>query len=410
MMKAGERLLRYVQISTPSSEKGEGTPSTSCQFELAKLLADEMRGLSLQNVRVTDQCFVYGELPATPGLERLPCLGLVAHLDTAPAFNGVGVKPQVIEGYDGGDVLLAGTGDVLSPKRFPLLKTLKGKTLITTDGTSLLGADDKAGIAEIMTACERVVLEKRPHGRVAIAFTPDEEIGLGVAHFDVPGFGADFAYTVDGGELGEISYENFNACAAEVSFHGVSVHPGTAKDTMVNACLLAMEFASMLPSAETPRDTEGREGFFHLESMEGDVTAAKLRYIIRDHDAGHFEARKAQMRHAEKAMNHRWGEETVKLALREQYRNMREKIDPYFFLVEKARDAMRAAGFEPFDAPVRGGTDGARLCYMGLPCPNLCTGGHAFHGPFEHIAAEDMDAVARMLTELMMLYAKSDAD
>lgn len=405
-MKASERLLRYIQISTPSSEKSETTPSTECQFELANLLAEEMRLLSLQNVRVTENCFVYGELPATEGLEHVPCMGLIAHMDTAPAFNGIGVKPQIIPNYDGGDVALGGTGETLSPNRFPLLSTLKGKTLITTDGTTLLGADDKAGMAEIMTACELLVSEKRPHGRIAVAFTPDEEIGVGIQHFDVSGFNANFAYTVDGGELGELSYENFNACGADVVFRGVSVHPGSSKDTMVNACLLAMEFNAMLPSAETPRDTEEREGFFHLGDMEGDVERAKLSYIVRDHDAARFEMRKEQLRHAEKIMNHRWGEGTVTLKLQEQYRNMREKIDPCFFLIENARAAMRAAGFEPFEAPIRGGTDGAQLCYRGLPCPNLCTGGHAFHGPYEHIAAEDMEAVARMLVELASIAAK----
>lgn len=400
-MTASERLLKYVSISTPSSETGEGTPSTACQFDLANVLAEEMRAIGFQNVRVTDTCFVYGDLPATAGLEALPCLGLIAHMDTAPAFNGVGVKPQVIPDYDGGEVVLKGTGEVLSPRRFPELARLAGKTLITTDGTTLLGADDKAGIAEILTACETVVREGRPHGKIAVAFTPDEEIGLGVHSFDVEGFGAAYAYTVDGGELGELSYENFNACEATVAFRGVSVHTGSSKDTMVNAALLAMEFASMLPAAETPRDTEGYEGFFHLEAMEGDVERAKLTYIVRDHDAERFEGRKAQLRHIEKILNHRWGEGSATLTLREQYRNMKEKIEPCFFLIENARKAMRAAGFEPFDAAVRGGTDGAQLCYMGLPCPNLCTGGFAFHGPYEHIAAEDMDACARMLVELI---------
>ena len=402
-MTASERLLTYVSISTPSCEKGEGTPSTVCQFDLANVLADEMRSLGFANVRVTDNCFVYGDLPATEGLEALPCLGLIAHMDTAPAFNGVGVKPQVIPDYDGGEVVLKGTGEMLSPKRFPELKRLAGKTLITTDGTTLLGADDKAGIAEILTACETVIREGRPHGKIAVAFTPDEEIGLGVHSFDVEGFGAAYAYTVDGGELGELSYENFNACEAVVTFRGVSVHPGSSKDTMINASLLAMEFASMLPAAETPRDTEGYEGFFHLDEMEGRVDSAKLVYIVRDHDAARFEGRKEQLRHIEKIMNHRWGEGSVTLALREQYRNMKEKIEPCFFLIENARKAMRAAGFDPFDSAVRGGTDGAQLCYMGLPCPNLCTGGFAFHGPYEHIAAEDMDACARMLVELICM-------
>ena len=390
-MKASERLLRYVAISTPASETSDTTPSTACQFDLANVLADEMRAIGFENVRVTEDCFVYGDLPATEGLEDLPCLGLIAHMDTAPAYNGMNVKPQIIPNYDGGEVVLKGTGDVLSPDRFPGLKTLIGKTLITTDGTTLLGADDKAGIAEILTACEEVLASGRAHGKIAVAFTPDEEIGMGVEHFD----------TVDGGELGGLAYENFNACEAVVDITGVSVHPGSSKDTMINPCLVAMEFNAMLPSCEIPRETEGYEGFFHLCDMQGDAMTAKLTYIVRDHSAERFEGRKEQLRHIEKILNHRWGEGTVKLTLREQYRNMREKIEPCFFLIENARKAMEAAGMKPYDEAIRGGTDGAQLCYMGLPCPNLCTGGFAFHGQYEHIAMEDMDACVTMLVELV---------
>lgn len=400
-MTTAERFLRYAAVSTPSTEPGEGTPSTACQFDLAKLLAEDMKAIGFENVRLTENCFVYGDLPATAGMEDLPVLGLIAHMDTAPAFNGMNVKPLLHPNYDGGDILLPATGAVLSPSQFPELKELKGKTLITSDGSTLLGADDKAGVAEILSACQQVVEQGLAHRKIVVAFTPDEEIGTGVHSFDVEGFGADYAYTVDGGTLGEISYENFNACEAVVEFTGFSVHPGSAKDTMINANLLAVEFASLLPGTETPRDTEGYEGFFHLEAMEGDSVKAKLVYIVRDHSAARFEGRKEQLRHIEKILNHRWGEGCVKLTLREQYRNMREKIDPCFFLIENARSAMRAAGFEPFDAPVRGGTDGAQLCYMGLPCPNLCTGGHAFHGPYEHIAAEDMEACTRMLSKLI---------
>ncbi len=405
-MRAYERLLRYVRIATTSDESAGVTPSTQGQLELARLLADELRALAFEDVRVSGDGFVYGHLPASPGLKKLPCLGLIAHMDTAPDFSGEGVKAQIIEDYDGGDVLLPGSGDVLSPAQFPSLRALAGKTLITTDGATLLGADDKAGIAEILTACEEIVHSGLPHSRLAVSFTPDEEIGEGIEHFDVEGFGADFAYTVDGGDLGELGYENFNACGAQFDVQGVSVHPGSAKDTMVNASLVAMEVAAMLPAAETPRDTEAREGFFHLTDMQGDVEHARLRYIVRDHDAARFDARKAQLRHIEKTVNHRYGEGTVTLTIKDQYRNMREAIEPHFHLVENARAAMRAAGFEPRDVPVRGGTDGARLCYMGLPCPNLCTGGYAFHGRFEHIAAEDMDACARMLVEIVKLYAK----
>ena len=401
-MNASERFLNYAAIPTQSDEKTGVTPSTDRQFVLARLLRDELAGLGLADAQVTEHCFVYAHLPATPGLEDRPCLGLIAHMDTAPAFCGEGVKPQIIPNYDGGDVTLPATGSVLSPERFPSLRGLKGKTLITTDGSTLLGADDKAGIAEIMTALERVIASGKPHGRIAVAFTPDEEIGVGIAGFDVAGFGADYAYTVDGGELGELSYENFNACEAVIDFRGVSVHPGSAKDTMVNASLLAIAFAGMLPAAETPRHTEGYEGFFHLEEMRGDMDSARLAYIVRDHDAARFDMRKEQLAHIAAVMNARWGEGSVTLTLREQYRNMKEKIAPYPFLIDNARAAMRAAGFEPFDAAVRGGTDGAQLCYMGLPCPNLCTGGFAFHGPFEHIAAEDMELCARMIENLMV--------
>lgn len=401
-MNASERFLNYAAIPTQSDEKTGVTPSTDRQFVLARLLRDELAELGLADAQVTEHCFVYAHLPATPGLEDRPCLGLIAHMDTAPAFCGEGVKPQIIPNYDGGDVTLPATGSVLSPERFPSLRGLKGKTLITTDGSTLLGADDKAGIAEIMTALERVIASGKPHGRIAVAFTPDEEIGVGIAGFDVAGFGADYAYTVDGGELGELSYENFNACEAVIDFRGVSVHPGSAKDTMVNASLLAIAFAGMLPAAETPRHTEGYEGFFHLEEMRGDMDSARLAYIVRDHDAARFDMRKEQLAHIAAVMNARWGEGSVTLTLREQYRNMKEKIAPYPFLIDNARAAMRAAGFEPFDAAVRGGTDGAQLCYMGLPCPNLCTGGFAFHGPFEHIAAEDMELCARMIENLMV--------
>jgi len=400
-MTITERFLRYVTIYSESKEGCDVVPSTGCQFDLANVLADDMRELGLSNVRVTDNCFVYGELPATPGCEDLPCMGLIAHMDTTPQFSGADIKPQIIENYNGGEVVLAGSGDVLSPAQFPGMKELTGKTLITTDGTTLLGADDKAGIVEILCACEAVMKEGKPHGKIAIAFTPDEEVGLGVQQFDVPGFGADYAFTVDGGAIGGLAYENFNACAAHVEFRGLSVHPGSSKDTMINACLLAMEFNGMLPSCETPRDTEGYEGFFHLMEMKGDESHAELAYIVRDHDAARFDGRKAQLRHIEKIMNHRWGEGTVTVHLREQYRNMREKIEPVIHIIEQARKAMEAVGMKPFEEAIRGGTDGAQLCYMGLPCPNLCTGGHACHGPFEHIAVEDMELCTRMLVELI---------
>ena len=400
-MTITERFLRYVTINTESCEGCETVPSTQRQFDLAHVLADDMRELGLANVRVTDNCFVYGELPATPGCENLPCMGLIAHMDTTPQYSGADVKPQIVENYDGGDIILPGTGAVLSPAQFPSMKELTGKTLITTDGTTLLGADDKAGIVEILCACEAVMKEGKPHGRIAIAFTPDEEVGLGVQQFDVANFGANYAFTVDGGAIGGLSYENFNACGAQVDFCGLSVHPGSSKDTMINACLLAMEFNSMLPSCEIPRETEGYEGFFHLMEMKGDESTAQLTYIIRDHDAARFEGRKAQMKHIEKIMNHRWGEGRVTVHLREQYRNMREKIEPVIHIIADARKAMEAVGMTPVEEAIRGGTDGAQLCYMGLPCPNLCTGGHACHGPFEHIAVEDLELCTKMLVELI---------
>ncbi len=400
-MTIAERFLRYVTINTESCEGCNTVPSTQRQFDLANVLADDMREIGLSNVRVTDNCFVYGELPATSGCENLPCMGLIAHMDTTPQFSGANVKPQIVPNYDGSDITLSGTGTVLSPAQFPGMKDLVGKTLITTDGTTLLGADDKAGIVEILCACEAVMKEGKPHGKIAIAFTPDEEVGLGVQQFDVEGFGADYAFTVDGGAIGGLSYENFNACGAVVDFRGLSVHPGSSKDTMINACLLAMEFNAMLPSCETPRDTEGYEGFFHLMEMKGDESSAQLTYIIRDHDAARFDGRKAQMKHIEKIMNHRWGEGAVTVHLREQYRNMREKIEPVIHIIAAARKAMEAVGMTPVEEAIRGGTDGAQLCYMGLPCPNLCTGGHACHGPFEHIAVEDLELCTRMLVELI---------
>ena len=399
-MRAYERFLKYIQYDTASDENSTTCPSTETQWVLARDLAKEMQEMGMQDVRVDEHCYVYGCIPANA--ENRPVIGLIAHMDTV---DGVPVKPmhaRIVENYDG-EALRLDNGDWLDPAVFPEIRSAKGKDLIVTDGNTLLGADDKAGVAEIMAALDGVIASGRPHGPVAVAFTPDEETGLGIAGFDVAGFGAAYAYTVDGGELGELSYENFNACEATLDFRGVNVHPGSAKDTMVNASLLAMQFNAMLPADETPRHTEGYEGFFHLEEMEGDVAHARLVYIVRDHDAARFEARWKQLRHIAEAMNDRWGEGAVTLTLRDQYRNMKEKIAPYPFLIENARTAMRAAGFEPFDAAVRGGTDGAQLCYMGLPCPNLCTSGHAFHGPFEHIAAEDMELCVRMLEELICL-------
>ena len=401
-MRAYERLLKYVSVYTTSDPDSATVPSSMRQYDLAHQLVDELKALGLENVHVDENCVVYGWLSATPGCEKQPALGFIAHMDTAPDCAGENVKPQIIENYDGGDVLLAGSGEKLSPAAFPTLKKLAGMTLITTDGTTLLGADDKAGIAEIMTALESIISEKKPHGKLCIAFTPDEEVGAGVDHFDVEKFGAVYAYTVDGGEEGEIAYETFNACSAEVAVEGLSVHPGSAKDTMINAALVAMEFNALLPAADIPRLTEGYEGFFHLCDMSGDVEHAKLHYIVRDHDRATFEMRKKTLEHAAKTINEKYAREVIRLTIKDSYYNMAEKIAPHMELIENAKRACEKAGMKPFIEAVRGGTDGCRLSFMGLPTPNLCTGGFAFHGPYEHITVESMDRCAKMVEYLML--------
>ena len=401
-MRAYERLLKYVSVYTTSDPDSATVPSSMRQYDLAHQLVEELKALGLENVHVDENCVVYGWLSATAGCEKQPALGFIAHMDTAPDCAGENVKPQIIENYDGGDVLLAGSGEKLSPTAFPTLKKLAGMTLITTDGTTLLGADDKAGVAEIMTALESIVAEKKPHGKLCIAFTPDEEVGAGVDHFDVEKFGAVYAYTVDGGEEGEIAYETFNACSAEVAVEGLSVHPGSAKDTMINAALVAMEFNALLPAADIPRLTEGYEGFFHLCDMSGDVEHAKLHYIVRDHDRATFEMRKKTLEHAAKTINEKYAREVIRLTIKDSYYNMAEKIAPHMELIENAKRACEKAGMKPFIEAVRGGTDGCRLSFMGLPTPNLCTGGFAFHGPYEHIAVESMDRCAKMVEYLML--------
>ena len=403
-MRAYERLLNYVKVYTTSDPNSGTHPSTMRQFDLARQLVDELKALGLADAFVDEHCYVYATLPATPGSENAKPLGLIAHMDTADDAPGENVNPQIHENYDGGKVVLPATGAVLDPTVFPFLTEMKGQTLITTDGATLLGADDKAGVAEIMTALERIIAEKRPHGKLCIGFTPDEEIGEGASLFDVPGFGAAYAYTVDGENVGEISYENFNAAAAVVTVHGFSVHPGSAKNTMINAQNVAMEFHAALPAFDRPEHTEGREGFFHLTSMQGDVTTTHLGYIVRDHDAAKFAARKAQMQHIAACLNDKYGAGTVELDLHDSYYNMLEKIEPHFHLVENARTAIRAAGLEPIETPVRGGTDGATLSYMGLPCPNLGTGGFNFHGPCECITAEKMDQSVEILLNIVDLY------
>ena len=408
-MRAYERLLKYVKIYTTSDEESGNTPSAQREFDLGNLLAEELKEIGVENVRITEQCYVYGEIPATPGYEQVPALGFIAHMDTAPDFCGEGVKPQIIGDYEGNDIQLGQSGRVLSCKAFPNLCALKGRTLITTDGTTLLGADDKAGVAEIMTMAEQLIREKIPHGKICVAFTPDEEIGEGADHFDVEGFGAKYAYTVDGGAENEIEYENFNAAGAQIEITGLSVHPGDSKDTMINAALVAMEFNQMLPSGETPRGTRGYEGFFHLTDMSGDVSEAKLSYIIRDHSAAHFEVRKEQMQHIADLLNEKYGQGTVKLVIKDQYRNMREKIEDCMFLIDYAKQAVQEAGLQPKEVAIRGGTDGARLSFMGLPCPNLGTGGYAFHGPFEHITTEGMDYTVNILKGIIKAFGEQKA-
>lgn len=405
-MRAYERFLKYVTIYTTSDEESTSHPSTARQFDLAHLLVEQLKELGVADAAVDEKCYVYGTLPATPGYEEKPALGFVSHMDTAPAAPGENVKPQVFENYDGGDVLFAGTGEYMTVEKFPELANWKGQTLITADGTTLLGADDKAGIAEIMTAVERIQKENIPHGKLCIGFTPDEEVGQGADFFDVDRFGAQFAYTVDGGDVGELEYQNFNAADAVVTVHGFSVHPGSAKDLMKNAQTIAMEFAAALPAEEVPEHTEGFEGFFHLYQMSGDVTTAKLHYIIRDHDGEKFAARKALMEEITARLNAEHGAGTVVLELKDSYYNMEEKVKPHFHLIENAEKAIRQAGLEARIVPIRGGTDGARLSFMGLPCPNLGTGGFNFHGPCEYITAEKMDQSVQVILNIISIYAE----
>lgn len=400
-MKAYERLLKYVEIDTPSDPASGLAPSSACQFDLAKMLVEELKALGVENAEVDDKCYVYASLPATEGYENAKRLGFIAHMDTAPDFNGCGVKPQVIENYNGEDVVLGESGRVLKVKDFPQLANMKGRTLITTDGTSLLGSDDKSGIAEIMTMVERIINENIPHGKICIGFTPDEEIGAGADHFDVEKFGADVAYTMDGAMEGEIEYENFNAAGAKVIFHGNNVHPGSAKDIMVNAQLVAMEFNALLPAEAVPAKTEGYEGFFHLTDMSGSVEQAVLEYIIRDHDREKFEAKKVLMEKAAEKINEKYGEGTAELQLKDQYYNMKEMVEPHMYLIDYAKAAAKEVGLNPEVVAIRGGTDGARLSFMGLPCPNLGTGGFGFHGPYEHVTVEGMDFCVEMMLKIV---------
>ncbi len=397
MLTASERLLHYVTFDTQSNEFSETCPSTDSQRVFGAYLVEEMRAIGIRDARMDEDGYVYGTVPGDP---RLPVIGWIAHMDTSPDASGANVQAKIVA-YHGEDIHLNEEKQIyLRQKDYPGLARHVGKHLIVTDGTTLLGADDKAGIAEIMTAAEFLMTARMSHATIKIGFTPDEEIGRGADRFRVSDFGADYAYTADGGTIGEIEYENFNAAAAKVEFTGLNIHPGSAKDKMVNAQLIAMEFQSLLPVHQRPECTEGYEGFLHLTDMQGDVEKATLRYIIRDHDAEKFREKKAVMTAAAEFLNQKYGEGTVMLTLQDSYYNMREKIEPCMYVVERAMRAMKAVGMEPVAVPIRGGTDGARLSYMGLPCPNLCTGGENYHGRFEYIPVEDMDACTRMLVEI----------
>ena len=393
-----ERFLRYVSFDTQSDEASTTCPSTEKQKLLGAALVEEMLSMGIGDARMDEFGYVYGTIPGDP---KLPTIGLIAHMDTSPDASGADVKAKIVE-YTGEDICLnEEKGIFLRQSDYPNLKNHVGKHLIVTDGTTLLGADDKAGVAEIMTAAEQILKRGGRHATLKIGFTPDEEIGSGADHFDVKGFGADYAYTADGGPVGEIEYENFNAAGAEVLFHGRNIHPGSAKNAMVNSQYIAMEFQSLLPTHQRPEATEGYEGFFHLMDMKGEVELTRLRYIIRDHDMGKFEAKKAVMTAAADFLNAKYGPGTVELTIRDSYFNMKKCIEPVMYVVERAKKAMAAVGMNPREVPIRGGTDGARLSYEGLPCPNLCTGGENYHGRFEYIPVEDMELCVKMLVEIL---------
>lgn len=402
-----DRFLKYVSVGSQSDADSATVPSTPGQTELARLLAGELKDMGAQAELDEDSGIVYASIPSNVE-GNVPVIGWVAHVDTAPGVSGNGVNPRIIRSYDGGDILLnSEQGMVLSPAVFPELADYLGQDLVVTDGTTLLGADDKAGVAEIMDMAASFLLNpERPHGEIRIAFTPDEEIGRGTDAFDVARFGADFAYTVDGGALGEIEYENFNAASAVVTVQGSSIHPGSAKGRMLSACLVLMEFQGMLPAFQNPAFTEGYEGFYHLDSLRGDVEQAAAEYLIRDHDRAAFERKKEFMQECVALLNRKYGEGTVKAEITDSYYNMKEKILPHMHLVEHARRAMEAVGVRPEIVPVRGGTDGARLSFMGLPCPNLCAGGHNFHGKYEYVPVRSLEKISAILQEIVSGYAR----
>lgn len=400
MKELQERFLKYIKTYTTSDEESETVPSAARELDLAHILTAELTDLGVNDVILSKTGYVYGHIPATPGMEGHKSVAFIAHMDTAPDYPGENVNPVFHENYNGSDVVLEGTGAILSVKDFPELETLKGRTLITTDGTTLLGADDKAGVAEIITMTEKVLKEDIPHGDFWVVFTPDEEIGRGSDHFDFDICKADYGYTVDGDYEGEVAYENFNAASAIIKVTGKNVHPGEAKNIMKNASLIGTEFASLLPADETPATTEGREGFYHLIDMKGDVASATLTYIIRDHDHGTFENRKKHMMELTAQLNEKYGEGTVECTIKDSYANMIEIMKDHMDIIEGAKAAIQSVGLEPISRPIRGGTDGAMLTFKGLPCPNLGTSGYGFHGPFEHCTIEGMETVVTILTYL----------
>lgn len=404
-MEVKERLLKYISIKTPCDENSDKVPTTSCQFNLAKILADELKDLGLTKVILDDKCFVYGILPATPGYETRKKLGFIAHMDTVQEFCEGEIHPVCTPDYNGEDLVLGDSGRILTTKDFPHLKALKGRTLITSDGNTILGVDDKAGIAEIMQLLEILQTEQIPHGQISVAFTPDEECGSGAAHFDFEAFDAEVAYTMDGDGEGEIQYQNFNACEAKFEINGKNVHPGSAKNVMINAVLIAADINNMLPRYEIPRYTEEYEGFYHLLSIHGNEGYAIAEYIIRDHDTDSFEARKNTLRHIEKTLNELWGAGTVALTLTDEYKNMECIIKEHMYLIDYARQACANANVPEDISPIRGGTDGCKLSFKGLPCPNLGTGGHGYHGPLEHVTIEGMEAAVRVIVELVKIFA-----
>lgn len=409
MTKTIENFLRYVKVDTCSDEESQTMPSTMKQHELARLLAEELKAMGAEEITYDkEHCYVYATVPASRGCEEKPVLGFIAHMDTSPAVSGKDVKPRIVENYDGGDIVLNEAENVvLRVADFPELSGYAGQDLIVTDGTTLLGADDKGGIAEIMAMAEYFLTHPDvSHGKLRIGFTPDEEVGRGADHFDVKLFGAEYAYTVDGGALGELEYENFNAAGAKLYVYGRNVHPGSAKGKMKNAILIAQEFQAMLPVFQNPMYTEKYEGFFHLDSISGTVEEVRADYIIRDHDKELFEEKKRIFLDTAAFLNRKYGDGTVVVKLKDSYYNMKEILKPHMHLVENAANAMRELGIEPRISPIRGGTDGARLSFMGLPCPNLCAGGENFHGKYEYTCVQSMEKITELLIRIAQKYAE----